>query len=813
MAAMIGRIGHWCVLALLGISGIALTVLGAYLAYLGGSLYYLGSGVAVLVICVSLVKGRLLALYVFAGLLLITVFWSWYEAGLDFLALLPRLAFWLVLALWFLTPAYRARLKPAERDQPLQTLLVSIPVMLGVALLALAAGRGYDVTDGELAATQGTEAPTLDWRHYGNTVGGTRFAELEQINTSTVGELREVWRFRTGVEDDFKMTPLNVDGVLYLCGARNVIIALQADSGEEIWRYDPEAVAPADHQYARTCRGLSYHEAPTGYRGDCPSRIVTATVDARLIAVDARSGRRCTAFGEGGEVDLRRGMGAHKPKEYYHTSPPLVAGNKLVVGGLVLDSQNLGLPSGVVRAFDAVSGDFLWAWDVGRPGSSTEPKEGQEYTRGTPNVWSLMSYDPALNLIYAPTGNAAPDYYGGARREFDDAWSSALVALDADSGQPRWRYQTVHHDIWDYDVPAQPVLVDVTIRGQRVPAVAVPTKTGEIFLLDRRSGEPVHPTPERPVPQDPAPGEYLSPTQPASPLPHFHPYLHERDMWGLTPLDQMVCRIEYKRLRYEGLFTPPTRAGSLQFPANFGGFNWGSVSVDADRGLLVASPMLLANRTLLVTPEQVAEAGARAALLLGEDHPAVWMDSSAPKPKMGEPDPLNPYDHRRIRYYGLTLPFMSRLGTQVPCFEPPWSRLAVIDLNSGTLLWSRPVGSMKNSGPFNLRSGLPFQVGTPIRAGTLTTRGGLIFLSSTMDSTVRAFDLRNGEVRWSADLPGSGQSTPMSYFSPRTGKQYVIVTVPNPSWRYPRDPTTGTYTDSRIQRDGQGGYVIAYALP
>ncbi len=813
MAAMMGRIGHWSVLTLLGLYGVALTLLGAYLAYLGGSLYYVSGGVAALIVCVNMVRGRALALYVYAGLLLFTVFWSWYEAGLDFLALLPRLAFWLVLALWFLTPAYRATLESQKLDAPPQKLLLATPMILAVALLAFAAGRGFDVTQSDAAALPRTEAPTRDWRHYGNTVGGTRFAQLEQINTDNVGELQEVWRFRTGIEDDFKMTPVNVNGMLYLCGARNVLIALQADSGEELWRYDPQAVAPAEHQYARTCRGLSYHEAPAGYRGDCPSRIVTATVDARMIAVDARSGERCSSFGERGEVDLRRGMGDHKAKEYYHTSPPLVAGDKLVIGGLVLDSQNLGLPSGVVRAFDAFSGRFLWAWDVGRPGDTGEPGEGEEYTRGTPNVWSLMSYDPALNLIYAPTGNAAPDYFGGARRDIDDAWSSSVVAIDADTGQPRWSYQTVHHDIWDYDVPAQPVLVDVNVGGELVPAVAVPTKTGDIFLLDRRNGTPVHPTPERPVPQDPAPGEYLSPTQPASPLPHFHPYLYERDMWGLTPLDQMVCRIEYRMLRYEGLYTPPTRAGSLQFPANFGGFNWGSVSVDSDHGLLVASPMLLANRTLLVTPEAVADAGARAAMLLGDDHPAVWMDPAAPKPKMGEPNADDPYDHRRIRYYGLTLPFMSRLGTQVPCFEPPWSRLAVIDLNSGQLLWSRPVGSMKNSGPFNLRSGLPFQVGTPIRAGTLTTRGGLIFLSSTMDSTVRAFDLRTGEVRWSSDLPGSGQSTPMSYFSERTGKQYVIVTVPNPGWRYPRDPATGTYTDSRMQRDGQGGYVIAYALP
>ena len=423
-----------------------------------------------------------------------------------------------------------------------------------------------------------------------------------------------------------------------------------------------------------------------------------------------------------------------------------------------------------------------------------------------------MSYDPELDLIYAPTGNASPDYFGGARRDFDDEWSSSVVALDGATGEPRWKYQTVHHDIWDYDLPAQPVLVDVDREGMRVPSVAVPTKTGEIFLLDRRDGTPVFPIEERPVPQDPVEGEYLSPTQPFSPLPDFHPYRHEKDMWGLTPLDQLLCRVEYKMMRYEGLFTPPTTSGTLTTPGNFGGFNWGSVSVDADNGILIAAPMLLAHRLLAVSPERVAEAGPRAALLLGEEHPAVRMDENAPMPQQRDPDPADPYDHVRIRYYGLILPFMSRVGTHVPCFEPPWSVIAAIDLNTNELLWKRPLGSMKDSGPFGWRSGLPFNVGVPVRAGTLTTRGGLTFMSSTMDSTVRAFDVRTGEIHWSAELPGSGQATPMTYLSKNNGKQYLIVTVPNPGWRYPRDPATNTYTDSKSVVDGKGGYVIAYAL-
>ncbi|MEO1643310.1 MAG: PQQ-binding-like beta-propeller repeat protein, partial [Pseudomonadota bacterium] len=401
-----------------------------------------------------------------------------------------------------------------------------------------------------------------------------------------------------------------------------------------------------------------------------------------------------------------------------------------------------------------------------------------------------------------------------------DKYSSAVIALDAATGDLRWSFQTVYHDIWDYDVPAQPVLIDVEKDGQRVPSIVISTKQGELFLLDRRDGTPVHPVEERPVPQNPPDGEYLSPVQPFSSLPNFHPYIHEKDMWGLTPLDQLLCRIEYRTMRYEGLYTPPMPGlGTLISPNNFGGFNWGSISVDADNGLLVAAPMMLANRIILVTPEQVAEAGPQAALLLGGNHPAVRLDPDAPIEDPGPPDPNDPYDYRQIEYYGLTMPLMSRFimppfgNTEVPCFEPPFGQIAVIDLNTAELLWKRPAGSMKQSGPFGWRSGLPFQVGTPIRAGTLTTRGGLTFLSSTMDSTVRAYNLRTGRVEWSADLPGNGQSTPMSYVSEKDGRQYIIVTVPNPGWRYPRDPANGSYTDSRSAKDGLGGYVIAYALP
>lgn len=816
----ISKIIHWIFVTLLILIGLALTLLGGFLVYLGGSPYYVAAGVVTLAVAVLVIRRNDKAPKIYAGLLLATLIWALFEAELDFLSLLPRLAAWLGLGLWFLTPWYRRSLVKGEDEEDNASVSkwwIGGPSLAAIAALLVASMQGYIQNGTGTVRDVDTANSATDWRHYGNTEGGTRFAQIADINTETVGKLKEAWRYRTGVKEDFKATPLNVNGMLYICAALNVVIAIDETTGKEIWRHEPGIAPPAAHQYARTCRGVGYHEAPESYTGQCRKRIVTSTVGASIIAVDAMTGELCTDFGDNGVVDLRKGMGPHENNDYYVTSSPLVAGDNLVVGGQVLDSQDLGLPSGVIRAFDAMSGDFVWAWDLGNPGEHGEPAEGKTYTLGTPNAWSIMSYDPELDLIYAPTGNASPDYFGGARREFDDEWSSAVVAIDGQTGEPRWKYQTVHHDIWDYDVPAQPVLVDVTRDGENVPSVAVPTKMGDIFLLDRRDGTPVHPIEERPAPQGAAEGEYLSATQPFSPLPNFHPYRHEKDMWGLTPLDQMVCRIEYRMMNYEGMYTPPSqpkglKTGTMLYPGNFGGFNWGSVSVDADNGLLVAAPMMLAHRLLLVTPEQVAEAGPRGALLLGKNHPAVRMDPEGPMPEMGEPDASDPYDHRQIKFFGLPMPFMSRLGTDVPCFEPPWSRIAVMDLNTKELLWSRPVGDMSDSGPFNLRSGIPYDVGTAVRAGTLTTRGGLTFISSTMDSKVRAFDLRTGEEKWEAGLPGNGQSTPMSYRSEKNGKQYLIVTVPNPTWRYPRDPATGEYVDSQSVRDGKGGYVIAYAL-
>lgn len=834
--------------AFLGIVGAYLLWYGAQLMMLGGSFAYVLSGAALLAAVYLLIVRNPAAGLVYAGIIAFWVVWSILEAGLDFLALLPRLAAWIVVGLWFLSPWYSAAMgKTKETPKVTNGRWVGFASLAGAVLLIAGALQTYPVAEGTRnEAVAG--APVTDWRNYGGVPEGQRFAQISQINVENVGQLKQAWVARTGVGYDFKQTPQMANGMLYICTAGSTLMALDADTGAKIWEYKTKTNVPGGLEngstFARTCRGLGYHEAPATYAGECPKRILAGTVDARLLAVDAMTGKPCTSFGFDGQINLASGLGYSPLGNFMVTSTPLVAGDKVVVGGWVTDNQQIGNPSGVLRAYDAMTGQFAWAWDLGNPGYHGLPDEGGEYTRGTPNVWSNTAYDPVLNYVFAPTGNSSPDYFDGTLRSKEaEENASSVVAIDAATGERKWVYQTVHRDIWDYDVPSQPVLVNVRKNGQGelIPALAQPTKRGEIFLLDRRTGQPIYETPERPVPQNPAKGEMVTATQPMSPLPNFREDRVEKDMWGLTPLDQLACRIEFKKMRYEGHFTPPmeggggygqaqdTWGGSFQYPGNAGGFNWGSVSVDADNGLLVGAPMLMGNRIVLRSVESrdaEQKANAERRKLRDEQRasqgaaPASAGSPGGPGGGRGGRSPeaaehAKRFDQNRVTYRGDTAPFMStwrlplpflNLPADLPCFEPPFSQIGVIDLNQNKLLWKRSLGSMKLSGPFGIKSGLPFIVGTPVQAGSLTTRGGLIFHGGTMDATLRAFDLRSGQQKWEATLPGSAHASPMSYVG-KNGKQYVVITVPNPSWSYPRPPSSVEPTDD------QGGYVIAFALP
>ncbi|MEM9898580.1 MAG: PQQ-binding-like beta-propeller repeat protein [Pseudomonadota bacterium] len=800
-------------LLLLSISSY-LTIKGARLVSLGGNWYYFLSGLALLAAAVLLVLRDRRAPRIYAAITAITVLWALAETGLQFMNLLPRLGAWLVVGLWFLSPWYAAVMKRGSTDLSAPgRKWIAGATAFGVVVLAIATTQGYSVADSTRVETASAPAKP-DWRHYGSSAGGTRFSGLDQITRSNISDLKEVWRFRTGIPYEFKNTPLQVEDLLYVCTAGNIVIAVDATTGEEQWRYNPVNTTSGStveelkrgNYFSRTCRGLGYHEAANSAGGQCTKRIVNGTTDARLITLDAKTGAVCEDFGDGGEVNLRTGMGPHKPFDYMVTSPPLIAGDRIVVGGWVIDNQEYGNPSGVVRAYDVQTGAFEWAWDMGNPDSNQLPPEGEYFTRGTPNVWSMMSYDEDLDLVFAPTGNASPDYYGAKRRPFDEKYASSIVALNGQDGSVAWSYQTVHHDIWDYDAPSQPTVVDLTVDGENVPALLAPTKRGEIFVLDRRTGLPVYPATtcpdgsaateagECPVPQGPIDSDFLSPTQPFSGVHHFRPTKHEKDMWGLTPLDQLFCRVEFRKMRYEGHFTPPmpggggpafggaTWGGTFQFPGNAGGFNWPSVSVDADNGWVVAQMLMNGNRVVMRAPEDLPGPQKKLQQLHA---PSVNTDQQAVDPS--------------VPRFAITEPFLSTwkiplLGVplRTPCLELPISNLAVIDLNTNSLVWSRPIGRINIKGKSGSGLNLPYEIGMPAIGGTMTTRGGLIFELGTLDSMMRAVDIQTGDILWTDELPTTSKSTPITYEV--DGKQYVAVVTPAPA------------------SDAEGGWVIAYAL-
>lgn len=756
---------------------------GVQLIFLGGSFYYLLAGIALIASARKLWHRDPGASLIYGGLLIATIVWALLESGTNLWGLLPRIVPFSVLGLWFLTPWLR---RAVHHDAPPALFASSLSrytalIVAVIAVYVLIAGFGYEVNPLTPRSAAVTRVNTnTDWPSYGNTLAGTRYSPLDEINKDNVGELELAWSYRTNVGGTFKATPLQVGELLYFCTGGNVVIALDAESGELRWQFDP-LVSPEHLEFARYfttgCRGVSYYAAPPEYDGECKERILTATTDARLIAIDAISGARCLQFGDQGEISLTIGMGNDPLMFNFQTSPPGIVRGNAVVGGWVLDNRSVGEPSGVVRAFNALNGQFAWAWDIGRPGINTEPLRGEVYTRGTPNVWSLFSVDEELGLIYAPTGNETPDYFGGQRKESSEQYASSIVAIDGENGAVRWSFQTVHHDIWDYDVPSQPVLVDLPdASGNIVPAVLVPTKRSEVFVLNRVTGEPLFDIEEQPVPQTGGVAEdFVAATQPfAVDLPNFRPDLSEAKMWGITPIDQMLCRIEFRKMRYDGHFTVPGADTILQFPGSAGGHNWGSVSVDEANHIMIVNPLVMANQLTL--------------------YPRVQLPAGVPDNQLGTP------------YAQTTVRFISPL--QVPCQQPPYGILAAVDLETKQLLWERPIGSAKASGPLGIPTGLPLTVGTPLSGGTVTTAGELIFIAGTFDNTVRAMDLLSGKELWQHPLPYTAQGTPMTYKT-SGGQQTVIVTAPV----YNSTAAAGSRVLPASEEDPLGGYVFAFRLP
>jgi quinate dehydrogenase (quinone) len=767
----------------IGLMSILLLFLGVQLTFSGGSPYFLVSGLTLALCGLLLFKGDPRGASLYGIFLIITYLWSFYEVGLDAWALMPRVAMFSVLGFWFLVPRVRRGLlqeEPEALTSKIGTRYTAILVSVLLILLYIN-NTNYKIQTPSALGTGLVNNESGQWSHYGATKKGTRYAPADQINLENVHLLERAWETRTGVPGTFKGTPIQVGDGLYLCTGQNIILSLDPDNGEERWRFDPQIDTP-QIGFWDTCRGVTHYEAPN-FRslGVCEERIFTATTDARLIAVNKATGERCDDFGDNGEISLLPGMGDVKPGFYFVTSPPTIANDVLVLGGWVFDNVETDEPSGVVRGFDPISGDLLWAWDMGREDRAGLPPEGDTYTRGTPNVWSLTSADEELGLIYLPTGNATPDYYGGHRSEAMEKYSSSIVALEARTGRVRWHFQTTHHDIFDYDVPSQPSLVDIPINGEVRKAVIVPTKRAEIFVFDRETGEPLTEIAELPVPQTDLPDETTSETQPFSVgMPSFaRDYIREADMWGITPFDHALCRIQYRGLRYEGPLTPPTTQGTLLYPGVAGGMNWGSVAVDEVNNLMVVNSMHNPSVVRLYPRDQ----------LNGDEQYGIGGT------QLGTP------------YAAYSFFFLSPIFT--PCLRPPYGEMAVVDLASQEVLWRRGLGTSQDQGPLGIASNLPLPMGMFYNAGSIVTGGGLVFMGGAVDSTLRAINIFNGEEVWTEDLGASSTATPMSYVSPSTGKQYVILTLPNAGNGLQLESSANPLN----QTETSGGSVIAYALP
>ena len=596
------------------------------------------------------------------------------------------------------------------------------------------------------------------WPTWSGDAGGMRYSPLTQIDKTNLDRLEIAWVHRSGDLSDgrgevpstsaYEVTPILVDDTLYVCSPFNRVFALDPETGSERWVFDPKIDLSGRYANQLVCRGVVSWldaEADESEAGSCRRRIFTATLDARLVALDAKTGRPCAGFGRDGEVDLRRGVGdVAWQGEYSVTSPPAVIHDLVLVGSAIADNQRIDAPAGVVRAYDARTGALRWSFDP-VPVGARSAAAGADYRLGTPNVWAAISVDEARDLVFLPTGNSAPDYYGGQRGELD-YYSASIVALRGRTGEVVWRFQTVHHDLWDYDVPAQPTLATLRRGGQDVPALLQATKMGFVFVLHRETGEPLFPIEERPVPQDGVPGEKLSRTQPFPTKPQalVRQRIGPDDAWGITPFDRGWCRDRIESLRAEGIFTPPSLQGSLMVPGNAGGSNWGGLAVDPVRGLVIANVIDLPWVVTLFPADEYAERRAR------EPGPEI-------APQRG-----TPYGMRREA-------LLSPLG--LPCTKPPWGSLAAIDLASGEIRWQVRLGTARDLSPLPI----PWKSGTPNLGGPLVTAGGLVFIGAAMDDYLRAFDSETGAELWKARLPAGGQAGPMSYRLRESGRQFVVI--------------------------------------
>ena len=619
------------------------------------------------------------------------------------------------------------------------------------------------------------------WTAYGGDNGGNRFARADQITPENVTDLGVAWMHRSGAFDNksseavnrsaFQATPILVEGALIFCTQFNEVIALDPGSGAERWRYDPDIPTDGRPGNQFTCRGVSFWKSDReDDAGLCTARVFMGTVDSRLIALDANTGKLCHEFGDGGAVTLKPSVDLRWPGEFQITSAPAVIDDTVITGSSIADNLRTDAPKGTVHAFDARSGDLKWVFDP-VPQAANDPAKADwagysARATGHANVWSTIAVDAERGLVFVPTSSPSPDYYGG-NRIGDNRYANSVVALNGETGAVVWSFQTVHHDVWDYDIPAQPGLHQVWRNGKRHDVVAQVTKTGHVFVLDRDSGEPFLPIEERPVPQGGVNGEVLSKTQPfpVNTPPVVSTRFDPSDAFGVTIWDKMACANTVKNLRHEGLFTPPSLEGTLSYPFTGGGANWGGAAYDPSRNLLVVNMSNIASYIRLTAKTDA-----------GERFEAIE-DGAEVAPMEGAP-----YTMERA-------PLLSPLG--LPCSPPPWGVLAGIDLSSGDIVWRRTHGTTRDLAP----GGISLSLGTPTLGGPAVTATGLIFIGAALDDYLRAFDTETGAELWKGRLPAGGQATPMIYM--HEGRQYVVIAA-------------GGHARAGTKL---GDYLVAYSLP
>ncbi|UCC70981.1 MAG: pyrroloquinoline quinone-dependent dehydrogenase [Gemmatimonadota bacterium] len=654
--------------------------------------------------------------------------------------------------------------------------LVALLALVAVIMLARATLSGPDIV-------LSTGGPIADWPAYGGDPYGTRYSPLTQITPENVEHLEVAWVHRTGDVSDgskyprktsFEATPILFEGTLYFSTPFSRVVALDPETGAERWSYDPQIDLNEGYSESLVSRGVEAWVDPEGREGEaCQKRIFFATLDARLLALDALTGRPCQGFGDSGEVDLKVGVGEVEIGEYEVTSPPVALGDVVIVGSAQGDNRRVDVESGDVRGFDARTGELRWSFQPvprapDRPGwDAWQPEQARRVGAG--NAWAPLSSDPERDLVFLPTGSAAPDFYGGERLG-NNAFANSVVALRASSGELLWHYQVVHHDLWDYDIASQPTATTIRRDGREIPAVVQATKMGHIFILHRETGEPLFPVEERPVPASTVEGEAVWPTQPFPVLPP--PLLPERmtpdSAWGLTPWDKGKCRQKMESLSYEGIFTPPSLEGTLEYPSMIGGANWGGVAVDPERRLLVVNLNRFASWVRLIPRDEFDDA-------------------------RRAPDAEGQFTAQRGTPYGMNRDAGLVSPWDVPCTPPPWGKLVAIDIDEGSVRWDVPLGTIRDIAPVPM----PIQWGTPNLGGPIVTAGGLVFVGAAMDDYLRAFDSETGEEVWKGRLPAGGQATPMTYRIRPDGKQFVVIAAGGHGG-----------LDTTL-----GDYLVAFALP